>query len=214
MTAEEFWKQFTEYKDNLMDIDSLDSSDADALLVRLDKDLKQYSEGIDFVLGDLTDKGRTLTFTSEGDVDYFDDLISLCEQAPILDFWDIIAFKPAKGSNVSVSFEKYRISSKNLWFMPLESDEERTKVGLRVALKEYVEELKEKGIEIDGHILNIHGKKDENFCDLTNDFKGVYKKPFPVINDSLGEEMKKEILSKTMDSISKILRIFAAKFLI
>ncbi|MEE1189482.1 MAG: hypothetical protein UHN41_01800, partial [Bacteroidales bacterium] len=82
MTAEEFWKQFTEYKDNLMDIDSLDSSDADALLVRLDKDLKQYSEGIDFVLGDLTDKGRTLTFTSEGDVDYFDDLISLCEQAP------------------------------------------------------------------------------------------------------------------------------------
>lgn len=160
MTAEEFWKQFTEYKDNLMDIDSLDSSDADALLVRLDKDLKQYSEGIDFVLGDLTDKGRTLTFTSEGDVDYFDDLISLCEQAPILDFWDIIAFKPAKGSNVSVSFEKYRISSKNLWFMSLENDEERTKVGLRVALKEYVEEDEDLLIAVYSLIEQMLGEYD------------------------------------------------------
>lgn len=62
--------------------------------------------------------------------------------------------------------------------------------------------LKEKGIEIDAHILNIHGKKDENFCDLTNDFKGVYKKPFPVINDSLGEEMKKEILKAKEDGDS------------
>lgn len=160
MKAEEFWNKFTEYKDLLMDIDSFETNQANQLLQRLDNDLKQYSEGIDFVLGDLTDKGRTLTFTSEGDVDYFDDLISLCEQAPILDFWDIVAFKPAKGSNVSISFEKYRISSKNLWFMPLESEEEKTKVGLRVALKEYVEEDEDLLIAVYSLIEQMLGEYD------------------------------------------------------
>ena len=140
MKAEEFWKKFEGYKDLIMDIDSLDTAEGDKLLERLDGDLKEYSEGVDFILGDLTDKGRTLTFTTEGDVDYFDDLIALCEEAPVLDFWDIIAFKPAKGSNVNITFEKHRISSKNLWFMPLESEEEKEKVGLRVALKEFVED--------------------------------------------------------------------------
>ena len=45
MSAEEFWKAFTEYKDLLMDIDSLDKAEADKLLKRLDGDLKKYCEG-------------------------------------------------------------------------------------------------------------------------------------------------------------------------
>ncbi len=160
MKAEEFWKKFEGYKDLIMDIDSLDTEQGDKLLERLDGDLKEYSEGIDFILGDLTDKGRTLTFTTEGDVDYFDDLIALCEEAPVLDFWDIIAFKPAKGSNVNITFEKHRISSKNLWFMPLESEEEREKVGLRVALKEYVEDDEDLIIAVYSLIEQMLGEYD------------------------------------------------------
>ena len=160
MKAEEFWKKFEGYKDLIMDIDSLDTVEGDKLLERLDSDLKEYSEGIDFILGDLTDKGRTLTFTTEGDVDYFDDLIALCEEAPVLDFWDIIAFKPAKGSNVSITFEKHRISSKNLWFMPLESEEEKEKVGLRVALKEYVEDDEDLIIAVYSLIEQMLGEYD------------------------------------------------------
>jgi hypothetical protein len=160
MKAEEFWKKFEGYKDLIMDIDSLDTAEGDKLLERLDGDLKEYSEGIDFILGDLTDKGRTLTFTTEGDVDYFDDLIALCEEAPVLDFWDIIAFKPAKGSNVNITFEKHRISSKNLWFMPLESEEEKEKVGLRVALKEFVEDDEDLIIAVYSLIEQMLGEYD------------------------------------------------------
>lgn len=80
--AEDFWKFFQQNSDTLMDIDSLEEKQADELLEKTDKVLKQYSEGIDFELGDLTTKGRTLTFTAHGDTDYFDDLISLCENAP------------------------------------------------------------------------------------------------------------------------------------
>lgn len=160
MKAEEFWKKFEGYKDLIMDIDSLDTAEGDKLLERLDGDLKEYSEGVDFILGDLTDKGRTLTFTTEGDVDYFDDLIALCEEAPVLDFWDIIAFKPAKGSNVNITFEKHRISSKNLWFMPLESEEEKEKVGLRVALKEFVEDDEDLIIAVYSLIEQMLGEYD------------------------------------------------------
>lgn len=160
MKAEEFWKKFEGYKDLIMDIDSLDTAEGDELLERLDGDLKEYSEGVDFILGDLTDKGRTLTFTTEGDVDYFDDLIALCEEAPVLDFWDIIAFKPAKGSNVNITFEKHRISSKNLWFMPLESEEEKEKVGLRVALKEFVEDDEDLIIAVYSLIEQMLGEYD------------------------------------------------------
>lgn len=160
MKAEEFWKKFEGYKDLIMDIDSLDTAEGDKLLERLDGDLKEYSEGVDFILGDLTDKGRTLTFTTEGDVDYFDDLIALCEEAPVLDFWDIIAFKPAKGSNVNITFEKHRISSKNLWFMPLESEEEKEKVGLRIALKEFVENDEDLIIAVYSLIEQMLGEYD------------------------------------------------------
>lgn len=54
--------------------------------------------------------------------------------------------------------------------------------------------LKEKGIKIDAHILNIHGKSDDSFDSLSDSFDGIFKKSFPVINDASGEEMKKEIL--------------------
>ena len=53
--------------------------------------------------------------------------------------------------------------------------------------------LKRRGIEIDAHILAVHGKCDDSFDTLSQTFEGVYKKPFPVINDALGEEMKNEI---------------------
>lgn len=53
--------------------------------------------------------------------------------------------------------------------------------------------LEKKGIKIDGHILSIHGKCDDNFDTLNNDCNEIYKKPFPVINQNLGEDMKNEI---------------------
>ena len=143
-----------------MDIDSAEKGEAEALLQRLDNDLKQYSEGIDFVLGDLSDKGRTLTFTCEGDTDYFDDVITLCEQSPVLDFWEIEAFRPAKGADVAITFEKYHLKSKNLWFIPLESEEESDKFGLRVALDEYEQDNEDLLIAVYSLIEQMLGEYD------------------------------------------------------
>ena len=56
--------------------------------------------------------------------------------------------------------------------------------------------LEEKGIHIGAHIASIGNIEDDRFNPVTvseNDF--VDEKEFPVINDSRGEEMKKEILA-------------------
>lgn len=178
MNAQEFWNSFETYKDLLMDIDSAEKGEAEALLQRLDNDLKQYSEGIDFVLGDLSDKGRTLTFTCEGDTDYFDDVITLCEQSPVLDFWEIEAFRPAKGADVAITFEKYHLKSKNLWFIPLESEEENDKFGLRVALDEYEQDNEDLLIAVYSLIEQMLGEYDTattlgylELCPLGNNMK-------------------------------------------
>ncbi len=134
ITIEEFWNRFKTKSDKLMDLDSLNVEEKDEILNSLDSDLKQYSEGLSFEISKLATNGRKLTLTAEGDVDYFEDLINLYEQSPILDFWDIVAFKQGKGANVSVSFGEYHLSSKKMWFMPMENSEDAEMLGLQVAL--------------------------------------------------------------------------------
>ena len=92
ITIEEFWNRFKAKSDKLMDLDSLNTEEKEEILISLDEDLKQYSEGLSFEIGKLGTNGRKFILTAEGDVDYFEDLISLYEQSPILDFWDIVAF--------------------------------------------------------------------------------------------------------------------------
>ena len=134
ITIEEFWNRFKEKSDKLMDLDSLSPAEKDEVLDSIDSDLKQYSEGLSLEIGKLSTNGRKLTLTAEGDVDYFEDLINLYEQSPVLDFWDIVAFKQGKGANVNISFENYHLSSKKMWFMPMENQEDEQMLGLQIAL--------------------------------------------------------------------------------
>lgn len=134
ITIEEFWNRFKAKSDKLMDLDSLNTEEKEEVLTSLDSDLKQYSEGLSFEISKLGTNGRKFILTAEGDVDYFEDLINLYEQSPILDFWDIVAFKQGKGANVNISFASYHLSSKNMWFMPMENEEDAEMLGLQIAL--------------------------------------------------------------------------------
>lgn len=134
ITIEEFWTRFQEKSERLMDLDSLNEQEKEELLNSVDEDLKQYSEGLSLEIGKLGTNGRKLTLTADGDVDYFEDLINLYEQSPILDFWDIVAFRQGKGANVNITFENYHLSSKKMWFLPMENTEDEEQLGLQIAL--------------------------------------------------------------------------------
>ncbi|MBQ0113906.1 MAG: hypothetical protein KBT03_12320 [Bacteroidales bacterium] len=130
-----FWEEFSKIKDALMDIDSLNDNDADKLLLDLDSMLKKASSGVDFILGDLTVDGRTLIFTANGDIDFFDDVIAIVENAPAINLWRFEGFLPPEGKKCSIKYEKYYFKSSDLYFIPLESEEIQDKIGLRIGVK-------------------------------------------------------------------------------
>lgn len=55
--------------------------------------------------------------------------------------------------------------------------------------------LSKKGITLDGHILTLHGVRDESFDPINFKNEEIYKRDFPVLDISAGEKMKSEILS-------------------
>ncbi|MDR1006182.1 MAG: hypothetical protein LBL74_04890 [Bacteroidales bacterium] len=174
------WMWFSEHKDTLMDIDALDEEAAEAVLLEFDEVLKQYSEGIDFELGDLTQKGRTLLLTTGGNADYFEDVFDLCEQAPILDFWEIIPLRQPQGEKAVIRYGKYHYKAKELYFVPLESDNEEDGVGIRVGISNYEQDEEEQYIAVYSLVEAIAGEYEcgtmidyFELCSLPADIKNT-----------------------------------------
>ncbi|MDR0972070.1 MAG: hypothetical protein LBM25_06780 [Bacteroidales bacterium] len=160
ISAENFWEWFQEKSEFLMDIDSLGDK-AEELLNEFASTLALYSEGISFILGDLTENGRQIIFSAEGDEEYFEDVITLCDAVPILDFWDIVAFLPAKGANVKINYKGYTLKSKDLWFVPMENeDSSYGKVGLQIAIKDCKEDDEDLLIAVYSLIEEMIGEYD------------------------------------------------------
>lgn len=69
--------------------------------------------------------------------------------------------------------------------------------------------LSKKGITLDGHILTLHGVRDESFDPINFKNEEIYKRDFPVIDFSAGEKMKSEILSAKSagDSVGGIIEV-------
>jgi hypothetical protein len=160
ISIEEFWKWFEQHNEHLMDIDSLEEQQIDDLLHEFDSVLKSYCEGISFEIGDLTKNGRTLTFTADGNEEFFDDVVQLCDNMPILDFWEVIALKPPQGENVSIVYEKYKLKSKDLWFVPMESEEQDDKIGIKVGIKDYNEDDEDQLVAVYSLIEAMIGEYD------------------------------------------------------
>lgn len=135
-----FWKWFEENNEQLTMLDDLEKGVAEKLLEDMQKALDAYCEGLTYEIGDQTNKGRTLTFSAEGDTDLFKYVTDLVEEAPDFDWWEFVAFKQPKGKGLKVTFDKYRFDTKKMYFMELENEESPDMVGLRVALENPVDD--------------------------------------------------------------------------
>ena len=132
--AEAFWKWFLDHNERLTMLNDLGEQEQQALLEELQQQLWTYQEGLTFEMGDPTPNGRTLTFSAEGDSDLFEALLALTDNAPVLDWWDIIPFKQPKGKDLKVFFDKHRFETSKMFFLQLENEVEPDILGLRIAL--------------------------------------------------------------------------------
>lgn len=88
-----------------------------------------------FEVGGLPNENQDLIITAEGDIDFFDDVEMLVKQAPELERWNIIAFKPAMADYV-VKYNDIELDPKVIYFDPLESKSSQ-KIGLRIHVENY-----------------------------------------------------------------------------
>lgn len=131
---EKFWQWFADNNERLTMLGDLNDTEQQNLLDELQKQLDIYCEGLTFEISEPTPTGRTLTFSAEGDTDLFRYVVELTDNAPDFDWWEFVAFKQPKGSDLKVTFDKYRFETKQMYFMQLESEEEPDILGIRVAL--------------------------------------------------------------------------------
>lgn len=134
MNTEIFWNWFQSNSEQLTMLNDLEKAAQDALLADLQKQLDAYCEGLTYEISEPTPQGRTLTFSAEGDMDLFEAVFALTDNAPDIDWWEFVPFKQPNGNGVNVTFDKYRFESKNMYFQQLECEEEPDMLGLRIAL--------------------------------------------------------------------------------
>lgn len=135
-----FWQWFSDNNEDLTMLADLDDKRQKQLLDALQAQLEEYCEGLTFEMGEPTPSGRTLTFSAEGDIDLFEYLVALTDNAPDLDWWEFVPFKQPKGTDLKVTFDKYHFETKKMYFMQLESEEEPDILGVRVALPDPVKD--------------------------------------------------------------------------
>lgn len=138
-----FWNWFLDNNEQLTMLDDLNDAERQQLLDAMQHQLDGYCEGLTFEIGEPTPSGRTLVFSAEGDLDLFSAVAELVENAPVLDWWDVIAFRQPKGKGLKVQFDKYHFDTSKMFFQQLENESSPDVIGLMVALPDFPANAKE-----------------------------------------------------------------------
>ncbi|MCQ2278065.1 MAG: hypothetical protein MJZ62_02070 [Bacteroidales bacterium] len=140
MDTKPFWTWFQDNNERLTMLNDLENKEQTQLLGELQEQLDDFCPGLTYEMSEPTPQGRTLTFSAEGDMDLFEAVVALTDEAPDIDWWEFVAFKQPNGKNVKVTFDKYHFASKDMYFQQLESEEEPDILGLRIALPDPVKD--------------------------------------------------------------------------
>jgi len=133
---QQFWNWFKQNEAQYFFLNQIDKDDEkERLLDDLLDHLHQYSIHLYFVVGGSPDGIQDLIITAEGNSDFFDQVDHLVNNAPQLDHWNIVAFKPVQ-EDFKISYEGLELDPKNMFFIPLESDKSN-RIGLRIYVDNY-----------------------------------------------------------------------------
>lgn len=99
--------------------------------------LHEYCDKLFFEIGGVPNEPQELIISAEGDINYFNKVEALVEKAPIINDWQIIAFKPPMGVDFVTDYEGIRLDPKEIWFLPLENENTPQTLGLMMCLPNY-----------------------------------------------------------------------------
>lgn len=167
--AELFWNWFTRNQKPYLFITQIEGEERERLLNEFLEKLHDFQEQLFFEMGGHPDDKKVeLVITAGGKVEYFDKVELLVSKAPILDHWKVIAFKPPMGSEFSTRVEGHEFDPKELFFIPLESQEHPGAIGLEVCFPNFDKEKEQTFLF--GTFLMLDVILGEKSCALDIDF--------------------------------------------
>jgi hypothetical protein len=133
---QQFWDWFKGNEAKYFFLNQInDENEKERLLADLLSHLHEYCDQLYFEVGGHTNEKQDLIITAEGAVDFFEHVEALVKQAPTLEYWNIIAFKPAMGFG-TIEYNGIKLNPESMRFNPLESKASQ-KIGLRVHIDNF-----------------------------------------------------------------------------
>jgi len=133
-----FWEWFSKNQNKYFYLNQINNKSAkDKLLDDFLIQLHKYCSNLYFLIGGQPNEKQELIITAEGNKDYFKKVIDLTNNAPIFDNWEIVAFKPPQGTDFITEYKGITIDPTQMWFLPLEDDENPMLLGLKIYINNY-----------------------------------------------------------------------------
>jgi hypothetical protein len=128
---QQFWDWFKKNEAKFFFLNQINNdNEKERILDDFLSHLHKYCNHLFFEVGGYPDKKQNLIITAEGDMDFFDKVESLVKHAPPLEYWNVIAFKPAMGFGI-IEYNGVKLDPETMYFDPL-SNKTSQKIGLRV----------------------------------------------------------------------------------
>lgn len=135
---ETFWAWFKTNSDKYYHLNQLsDVKEKENLLEIFLKQLHIYCDNLFFEIGGIANEVQELIISAAGNKDYFDKVERLVAKAPKMHDWQIVAFKPSMGIDFVSEYEDVKLDPKQIWFLPLENENDPKELGLRICLPNY-----------------------------------------------------------------------------
>jgi len=124
-----FWSWFARNEQRFRNVEV---EEKEQLLDELLEALHTYCPHLWFEIGRANDGISELIISAEGNTEYFSAVRTLIANAPSIDGWRFIAFKPAMGIDFDTRYAGITFSPKTTWYLPLRSSSDPSELGLRV----------------------------------------------------------------------------------
>jgi hypothetical protein len=158
---QQFWDWFKQNETKYYFLNQIDDEEEkEKHLDNFFDHLHEYCENLFFMVGGQPDEKQDLIITAEGNTNFFGQVEALVEQAPLLEHWNVIAFKPAQADHkFKVKHEGIELDPQTLYFIPLNS-KKSDQIGLRIYLDSYDSTRKQDFLTVAYWVLdNILGEK-------------------------------------------------------
>jgi hypothetical protein len=135
-SEEKFWIWFSENADEISLIESVGEG---GIVDDLSKELKRVNSNLTFEIGGGLGEEREFIISADGLSEAVPFVTKLVSDAPVLDGWKFIAFRPRLGTDFTLQYEDIELSPEDFWFTAWQDDD---RIGLVVYLPKIESEQK------------------------------------------------------------------------